>query len=558
MIGVESITVREPRQLPAGPVRRAGRPTRLSGLSGATLALCASLTPSLLPRTWVQQGVISGFAAVIGYVLGIVVGWLVTRFVRVGPRLRRIAGRTAVALGAPLLAVSLYEGARWQRDIDRLMGLPASPVYLWLGVPVIAAGVAGALLMLGRGLGGAVRAVARLLTRWIPPAVSQVTAVLVVALLTAGLLNGVVYRGLLRVATSTAGAVDQSTGSGVAAPTSPARSGSPQSLVSWSSLGMHGREFVSGGPSVQALAQFNGAPAKEPIRAYAGLDSAPTVADEAALAVRELRRTGAFSRQVLCVVTTTGTGWVDPKAAAALEYLYNGDTALVGIQYSYLPSWISFLVEKGKAQEAGRELFDQVYAAWSALPPDGRPRLLVFGESLGSMGSEAAFSGLDDISARADGVLWVGPTNANSLWGRLERGRDPGTPAVLPTYGRGRVVRFAAKPADLAPDSPDRPKVVYLQHASDPVVWWSPKLLLHRPDWLKERRGGDVLPSIRWYPFVTFLQLTADLVSAYGAPDTHGHRYGGTVAAAWSTVAPPPGWSAARTAQLTKVIAPNG
>ena len=62
--------------------------------------------------------------------------------------------------------------------------------------------------------------------------------------------------------------------------------------------------------------------------------------------VRELDRTGAFDRKVLVIIPTTGTGWINPVAARALELMYNGDTALVGSQYSYLPSWISFLGDR--------------------------------------------------------------------------------------------------------------------------------------------------------------------------------------------------------------------
>ena len=39
----------------------------------------------------------------------------------------------------------------------------------------------------------------------------------------------------------------------IAAPTTPLRSGGPESLVSWSSLGHQGRIFVAGGPSVDDL-----------------------------------------------------------------------------------------------------------------------------------------------------------------------------------------------------------------------------------------------------------------------------------------------------------------
>ena len=215
---------------------------------------------------------------------------------------------------------------------------------------------------------------------------------------------------------------------------------------------------------------------RPPIRVYAGLDSAPTSRERAALAVQELQRTGAFDRKVLCVVTTTGTGWVDEKAVDPLEYMYNGDTAMVGLQYSYLPSWISFLVDKERARDAGRDLFNQVYGVWSQLPPQQRPKLLVFGESLGSFGAESAFSGADDIRNRVDGMLLVGPPNRNELWREYVADRDAGSTEILPTYEQGTTIRFADAATDL--DRPattwDTPRVAYLQHPSDPIVWWAP------------------------------------------------------------------------------------
>src|SRR5215207_10116350 len=132
----------------------------------------------------------------------------------------------------------------------------------------------------------------------------------------------------------------------------------------------------------QVLAELNGEPGQAPVRAYVGLASADAGGDRAALAVRELERAGGFDRAVLVVVTTTGTGWVDPAASDSLEYELNGDTAMVAMQYSYLPSWLSFLVDQVKARDAGRALFDAVYGAWSQLPEPSRPKLLVFGESL--------------------------------------------------------------------------------------------------------------------------------------------------------------------------------
>ncbi len=58
--------------------------------------------------------------------------------------------------------------------------------------------------------------------------------------------------------------------------------------MSWNSLGHQGRIFVQAGPTVAQLTAFNGPPATEPIRAYAGLDSADGIEATAELAAREL------------------------------------------------------------------------------------------------------------------------------------------------------------------------------------------------------------------------------------------------------------------------------
>ncbi len=96
--------------------------------------------------------------------------------------------------------------------------------------------------------------------------------------------------------------------------------------------------------------------------------------------------------------------------------------------------------------------------------------------------------------------------------------------------------------------------MVYLQHASDPVVWWSPNLLLHAPDWLREPRGADVSPSMRWLPWVTFWQVSADLAFSTGVPDGHGHVYKAEYVDAWAAVAQPDGWTTQDTGHLREII----
>ncbi|HLT12095.1 MAG TPA: alpha/beta-hydrolase family protein [Micromonosporaceae bacterium] len=542
--------------------RRAVARTQVSlpGLFVGALFLCISVTPSLLPRTWLVQGFISAFSTIVGYATGVTLAWAGRRLLPARLRPGRWLPswwRPAITLATlVLLASFMYQGSRWQRELYLLMGVNAPRRGSFVGVMTVTLVVVVALIALGRGLRWLSRSISRFLRRWIPAVAAKATAGTLVVLLSVGLIDGIVLDGFLAVASSTSAQLNDTAGIANPPPTSYTRSGSPASFVSWESLGMQGREFVTGGPTVEELERFNGREAKEPIRAYVGLRSAPSIAEGADLAVRELERTGAFSRAVLCVITTTGTGWVDPYLAAALEYMFNGDTALVGTQYSYLPSWLSFLTERERVQQAGQALFERVYARWSQLPEDERPRLLVFGESLGSLGSESAFDSMDEVLAKTDGALWAGPTNDNPLWAEVVAHRDPGSSEVLPIYDDGKHVRFAAYPHDLTLPGAEwgQPRVVYLQNASDPVTWWSPSLVLRRPDWLEEPQGRDVLPAMRWFPFVTFFQVTADLVLAQDAPKGHGHEFNRTAVAGWAAVAQPPDWSEARTVELTALL----
>jgi uncharacterized membrane protein len=127
----------------------------------------------------------------------------------------------------------------------------------------------------------------------------------------------------------------------------PEYSGSPESLVEWVDLGFQGRTFTGAATTLDDIAAYHGSSdgVEIPIRVYAGLKSAENTQERALLIVDELDRTNAQDREVLMLVATTGTGWVDPLAAAALEYMYRGDTAIAAMQYSFLPSWISFILD---------------------------------------------------------------------------------------------------------------------------------------------------------------------------------------------------------------------
>jgi uncharacterized membrane protein len=530
-----------------------------SGTVGALLLGYASFTPSLLPRGWLLQGLVEGITAAVGYGLGVFVAWFVREVSGgrgPGAGVRHRAWQVVAVTGPVLGLVALWAGHVWQGQIHRLMGLepPSAQDALWIVVVALLAfallvGVARAVLRFARW-------VVRQLGRVLPARAARPLGVVLAVALVVFLVNGLLLQGLVDAANSAFSLKDHGTEQGAVRPTAPERSGSPESLIPWDGLGLQGRNFVGRGPTTAELSAFSGRPAVEPVRAYAGLASAGSVDERAALAVADLQRAGGFDRKVLVVVTTTGTGWVDPAASDALEYEFDGDTAMVAIQFSYLPSWISFLVDQTKARDAGRTLFDHVYGVWATLPPDHRPELLVYGESLGSFGGEAAFTGLGSIRNQTDGVLWAGPPNFNGLWRGFVAGREPSSPEWLPVYGSGRDVRFADRPADLAgPSGPwSTPRVAYLQNGSDPIVWWTPQLILQPPGWLEGSHAPDVSPHMFWLPFVTFWQVTADMAFAVDVPEGHGHHYAADYVDGWAAVAQPPDWTQADTDRLRRVI----
>lgn len=535
------------------------------GVGFGALFFCLSLTPSLLPRDWLFQGLIGGINAAIGYAIGVLVGKAMRRFGLRGrrwwPPSQRILAAMKVAtvvaaIGASLLM--LIPAAGWQRQVSALMGIegPETPAYLrTLMVSVL---VGGACVGASRVLLDAVKVLARfIIRRWhLHSEVAQFIGAGIVVVLLVMLVNGVLYRGFLAGASVVFQPQNSTTRDGVAQPTAAERSGSPASFAPWDTLGFQGRNFVATGPDLDALVRVNGRPAKEPIRVYAGLQTADTDAARMDVVIRELDRTGAFDRQLLVIIPTTGTGWVNPVAARAIETMYNGDTALVGVQYSYLPSWISFLGDREKSIESGRMLIDAVHDRWQQLPPDRRPKLVLYGESLGSMAGQGAFGWLPDIAAMDfSAVLWVGPPHESPLWSGLVARRDPGTREVEPRYDNGRTVRFTqAADADdiarIAEPSWDGTRVLFLQHASDPIIWWSPNLLFSRPDWLVEAPGADRTASMRWYPIVTFWQVSADMTNASGVPGGHGHNYGDSVLDGWAAVIAPDGWTAEDTERV--------
>lgn len=544
----------------------------VTGLTVAALAAWVSLMPSLLPRAWYYQGLVTGVSMLLGYGIGVLLRTVWKRLVaprialnptvsEVGDWLLRVARLSAPYVLVVYLVTATATAVQWQDQVSDLVEAPRPPWGDYMRIPWVALAVFVGLLLLCR----LIRSGSRLIERTVRHRLrlgeypAKIAGIVVVAVLLLGIADGVVPRLFFEGANQIFSVQNDEPVDGTSRPTHPERSGGPGSHVDFEHLGMQGRRFVDGGLHGEQLSELLDDETREPIRLYAGLESAETDDERSQLVVDELNRTRAWEREAVVVAPATGTGWINPNAAQAFELMAAGDLAIVGTQYSYLPSWISFLADREKAESAGKSLIDAVVAWRDSLPPEHpRPRIYLYGESLGTQAGEAAFSGIRDIRQTVDGVLWLGPPNSNRIWRALVERRDPGSPVTDPVYADGLLVRFTEDPAELRGRTDEEdpwipPHVLYVQHATDPVVWWTPDLLFDRPAWLAEPPGKGRHPGMMYMPVLTLFQVTADLGNAVGGSQGFGHLYDTQILDGWAAVTGREGWDddeAARFAEL--------
>ncbi len=530
------------------------------GVVGGTVGYVLALLPSLIPRPGLFMGILGGICFMIGYGLGLLAQktyyWLVDKRIPKGydKKVTKIIGICAVIfiIGFAIVADN------WQDEIRVLVGVEQSPTrgtFLILGGFILAATL---FLVISRGVSKLYRIVLAYTKRWqiLPKRVAMLTGWILATILVFTIIDGIFIGSLKSVADNHFRMVNERTGDRSSRPTSSLRSGSDESLVSWETLGRNGRDFVGSGPTADSISEFTGREAKEPIRAYVGAHQAETPRARADLAVRELERMGAFNRKYLIVNTTTGSGWVEPAAAAAVEYLHDGDIAQVALQYSYLPSWMALLVSREDATDSGRAIFEAVFEKVQDLPEDKRPKIIASGLSLGSYGSQGAFSSASDFAMRTDGALYFGTPGFSQPWREFTENRDKGSTQIKPVYRKGETVRFANNHQDLIDVTKDwiGPRVLYLQYPSDAIVWWTTDLIWNKPDWIDEPRGHDVSERTRWFPVITFLQVLVDQMFGNHFTGGHGHNYAPDVVYSWAAVTPVDDWSSEKLDDLQQLM----
>ena len=111
------------------------------GLAGALVFFCASLTPSLLPRGVLLQGVVSGVTALIGYGFGSMLSSWIRKVISREPRaeVKRVAWWVLAGAATVLVPLFLFLGAQWQETTRKLMGMELLDSYEWLAMLLVAA-----------------------------------------------------------------------------------------------------------------------------------------------------------------------------------------------------------------------------------------------------------------------------------------------------------------------------------------------------------------------------------------------------------------------------------
>lgn len=202
-----------------------------------------------------------------------------------------------------------------------------------------------------------------------------------------------------------------------------------------------------------------------------------------------------------------------------------------------------------------------MYGYWTELPREQRPRLYLYGLSLGALNSDRSFDIFDVVGDPFNGALWSGPPFRSETWRAATNRRVQGSPAWLPRYRDSTVTRFTDQQDRLdMPGVPRGPlRIVFLQYASDPVTFFQPSMLWRAPEWLQPPRGWDVTPELRWIPVVTMLQVAADTRAGGITPQGHGHNYAADdYIDAWIALTEPPGWTKEGTRRLKALFAEHG
>ncbi|UEA58478.1 alpha/beta-hydrolase family protein [Gordonia otitidis] len=202
---------------------------------------------------------------------------------------------------------------------------------------------------------------------------------------------------------------------------------------------------------------------------------------------------GGLDDDAVLVAVPTGSGWVDTGAVDAIADRV-GRMHTISPRYASVASWRAFVTARDAAGRASVTLLSALTTTLETVPAHRRPRIVLYGQSLGAIGAEAA-------------RVWADEHRPGMVWATVLSGVPADTIATH-AHGSSRTV---------------------IANATDPVTVWSPAV-----SWRAADRPADTVTVGRqtrhlpWLPLVTFVQTSADLLGSLDGPVGVGHRYRGT------------------------------
>ncbi len=186
-------------ELPAAQRRDFLRSFTGLGLVLGTLFFAASLTPSLVPRAPLFQGLLSGLCLAAGYGIGVFLQylWNALKFGMPGQGPRRTGRMVALLVSAGIAVVALWRASGWQDTLLALMQQPPSDGTRPFTLAAVAIATFLPLLLLGRAFRGLAGKLAKKLGRRIPVPVATLAGLAITAWLFYSIGSGVVVRGAM-------------------------------------------------------------------------------------------------------------------------------------------------------------------------------------------------------------------------------------------------------------------------------------------------------------------------------------------------------------------------
>lgn len=505
-----------------------------------------SYEPSLMRRSAIDQGIITGGSFLMGFVTGAVSG----RFIGILPFFGsssglRLAGlATAGIRSAQMLRAQLdpedaphSETAGWVEMGGEVVGsLALSGLAEGMNVPAAKLTTIGAIAMgsaadiqsafshrddtpdaqyiltsigVAAGLNAAVAGLAGLVYLGIrlPSRFTSSRATGVVL----SVIGGAATVGALVIAARIAGSkvlrgIEASNAqteiSYATAPDAATVSGSAFSLASYETLGLQGRRLMSEVTPHDAFIDVMGeAPVSDPVRVFVGVDSAHSRDDRVEMAIQELRRAGGFDKSLIIAASPAGTGYVNYIAIEAAELMAKGDVATIAIQYGGLPSMLSM----NRVEEATTLYAELLTRLRDEIDRLGRDITLVaYGESLGALTSQNGVRlASHDDELIVDAALWVGTPKGSALFEELTRDGDISVYDCFDDY------------LDSADSAGSGPRITFINHDNDPVTKFTPEDAWRMPAWIEPvDRGRGTNPYQRWLPGIAFWHGLIDTKNA--------------------------------------------